>query len=99
MFQNPAVTNHRQEEDWPQEPELEDLRVPQSPLHVQGPPVDDPEVGGGLQRDELPEDLHPPHDGAGSPPPPEVDNPRPRRNTRPPVWYTDYDTSTHYQET
>ena len=72
---------------------------------MQGPTVNDPEVGGGLQRDQLLEDLHPPHDGAGSPPPPEADeagsppppvddSARPRRNTRPPVWYPDYDVST-----
>ena len=75
-----------------QEPEMEELMIPQSPPHAQGPP--NPGVGGGLQRDELPEDLHPPQDGAGSPLPPEVENARPRRNTRPPVRYTDYDLST-----
>ena len=93
MFQNPIVTNNRQEEDRPQEPELEDLRVPQSPPHVQGPPVDDPEVGGGLHRDELPEDPHPLLDGARSPPPPAVDEVRPRRATKPNIRYTDYEMS------
>ena len=62
--------------------------IPQPPPHVQGPP-DDPEVDGGLQRDQLPEDLHPLYNGAGSPPPPAVGNTRPCRNTRPPDRYTD----------
>ena len=70
---------------------MEEHMIPQSPPHVQGPPDYDPEVGGGLQRDELPEDLHPLHDGAGSPLPPAVGNARPRRNTRPPDRYTDTD--------
>ena len=69
--------------------------IPQPPPHVQGPP-DDPEVGGGLQRNQLPEDLHSLHNEAGSPPPPAVGNTKPRRNTRPPDRYTDadYDVST-----
>ena len=57
------------------------------------------------RQDEDREDLRPTHDGAesppppeadkaGSPPPPAVDSARPRRNTRPPVWYPDYDVST-----
>ena len=41
-----------------QEPEMEELVIPQSPPHAQGPP--NPGVGGGLQRDQLPEGLHPP---------------------------------------
>ena len=69
--QAPTVTDDRQE------PEMEEPMIPQSPPHVQGPPLNDPEVGGGLQRDELPEDLHPLHDGAGSPPPRAEDNTRP----------------------
>ena len=73
--------------------------IPQFPPHVQGSAVNDTEVGGGFQHDELLEDPHPLHDGAGSPPPPAVDNARPRRNTRRPFWYRDYDTFTHYQET
>ena len=69
--------------------------IPQPPPQVQGPP-DDPGVGGGLQRDRLPEDLHPLHNGARSPPPPTVGNTIPRRNTRPPNRYVDadYDVST-----
>ena len=69
--------------------------IPWPPPQVQGPP-DDPGVGGGLQHDRLPEDLHPLHNGAGSPPPPVVGNTRPRRNTRPPDRYNDadYDVST-----
>ena len=68
--------------------------IPQPP-HVQGPP-DDPEVGGGPQRDRLPGDLHPLHNGAGSPQPSAIGNTRPRRNTRLPDRYTDadYDVST-----
>ena len=85
--QDPTATDDRQE------PEMEELMIPQSPPHVQGPPVNDPEVGGGLQRDKLPKDPHPLLEGAGSPPPPAKDNARPRCNTRPPVRYTDYDTS------
>ena len=73
---------------------MEELMIPQSPPHVQGPPVNDPEVGGGLQRDQLPEVLHPPQAGAGDPQPQEVENVRPRRNTRPPLRYTNYDLST-----
>ena len=69
--------------------------IPQPPPHVQGPP-DDPEVGGGPQRDRLPGDLHPLHNGAGSPQPSAIGNTRPRRNTRLPDRYTDadYDVST-----
>ena len=58
-----------QEEDR-QEPVMEECIIPQSPPHVQGPP--NPGVGGGPQRDQLPEDLHPPQDGVGRPIPPEV---------------------------
>ena len=36
------------------------------------------------------QDHHPLHDGAESHPPPAVQYARPRRNTRPPFWYTDY---------
>ena len=69
--------------------------IPQPPPHVQGPP-DDPEVGGGPQRDRLPGDLHPLHNGAGSPQPSVIGNTRPRRNTRLPDRYrdADYDVST-----
>ena len=73
----PPQQQHRQES------EVEEPLIPQPPPHVQGPPHD-PEVGGGLQRDQLPEDLHPLHDGAGSPLPPAVGNTRLCRNTRPP---------------
>ena len=78
-----------------QEPEMQELLIPQPPPHVQGPP-DDPEVGGGPQRDRLPGDLHPLHNGAGSPQPSAIGNTRPRRNTRLPDRYTDadYDVST-----
>ena len=86
--QAPTATDDRQE------PEMEELMIPQSPPHVQVPPVNNPGVGGGLKRDELPEDLHPPHDGAGCPSPQEVDSVIPPRNTRPPARYTDYDVST-----
>ena len=88
--QAPTATDDRQG------PVMEELMIPQSPPHVQGPPINDPEGGAGLQHDELPEDLHPLHDGAGSPPPPAVGNTRPHRNTRPPERYTDagYDVST-----
>ena len=87
--QAPTATDDRQE------PDMEEPMIPQSPPHVQGPPVNDPEVGAGLQRNELPEDLHPLHDGAGSSPPPAVGNTRPRRNTRLPDRYidTEYDMS------
>ena len=81
----PAIEDH-------QEPQMEELVIPQPPPQAQGPP--NPGVGGGLQRDQLPEVLHPPQPGPGSPQQQEVENVRPWRNTRPPAWYPDYDLST-----
>ena len=46
------------------------VAIKPGPPHVQGPP--NPGVGGGPQRDQLPEDLHPPQDGVGTPLSPEV---------------------------
>ena len=73
---------------------MEEPLIPQPPPHMQGPP-DDPDVGGGLLHNKLPEDLPPLHDGARSPLPPAVGNKRPRRNTRLSDRYTDteYDVS------
>ena len=53
-----------------QEPVMEECIIPQSPPHLKGPP--NPGMGGGPQRDQLPEDLHPPQDGVGNPMLPEV---------------------------
>ena len=47
--QDPTATDDRQE------PEMEELMIPQSPPHVQGPPVNNPGVGGGLHRNQLPQ--------------------------------------------
>ena len=47
------------------------VAIKPAPPQVQGPP--NPGVGGGPQRDQLPEDLHPPQDGVGSPLSPEVE--------------------------
>ena len=85
IITTPAVEDHK-------EPQMEELVIPQPPPQAQGPP--NPGVGGGLQRDQLPEVLHPPQAGAGDPQPQEVENVRPRRDTRPPVRYADYDLST-----
>ena len=61
---------------------------------MQGPPVDDPEVGGGPPvRDQLPREPHPPQDGVRSPQPPAVDEGRPRRATKPNIRYADYEMS------
>ena len=68
---------------------MEEHVIPQPTPQAQEPP--NKGVGGGLQRDQLPKVLHPPQAGAGDPQPQEVENVRPRRDTRPPIRYTDYD--------
>ena len=75
-----------------QEPQMEEHVIPQPTPQAQEPP--NPGVGGALQRDQLPEVPHPPQAGVGDPQPQEVENVRPRRDTRPPVRYTEYDLST-----
>ena len=62
---NQELVNSQQRPDMEESEQVNKLMITQSPPHVQGPP--DPGVGGGLQRDKLPEDLHPPQDGAQDP--------------------------------
>ena len=52
-----------------QEPAPEEPRIPQTPPRAQGPPLNDPDVGGGPQCDELPQLHHPLQLGARSPSP------------------------------
>ena len=43
------------EEEQLQDPDSQEDMTPQAPPRVQGPPINDPEVGGGPLRDQLPE--------------------------------------------
>ena len=71
---------------------MEEHVIPQPAPQAQEPP--NPRVGGALQRDQLPEVHRPPQAGVGDLQPQEVENVRPRCDTRPPVSYADFDLST-----
>ena len=69
VFKLPRDTTYGMEDDVP-DLVYKKVAIKPAPSHVQGSP--NPGVGGGPQRDQLPEDLHPPQDGVGSPLSPEV---------------------------
>ena len=55
IYQEKACLVYQPEEEQLQDPDLQEDRTPQAPPRVQGPPINDPEGGGGPLRDQPPD--------------------------------------------